>query len=118
VCVCVDGVDVDVVDIPFELVGKVASTGALAEASDVQRLTTARHGCLNKRSSRIVSKLGADPVRERSTCVNLRTGDDKCVAKRELEVSKLKVQGQLRMRQCWLAPDGRLKEYVPRLMLT
>ncbi len=31
-------------DIPFEFVGEVASTRALAEASHVERGTTSRHG--------------------------------------------------------------------------
>ncbi len=38
------GVEVDAVDIPFEFVGKVASAGAVAEASHVQSVTAAaRH---------------------------------------------------------------------------
>lgn len=41
------GVDVDVgvLDIPFEFVGEVAGSGSVAEASHVERLTAARHGC-------------------------------------------------------------------------
>lgn len=38
-----EGEDVDEVDIPFELVGKVASAGAVAEAGHVEGLATARH---------------------------------------------------------------------------
>lgn len=34
-----------VVDIPFELVGKIASAGAVAEAGNVESLATARHVC-------------------------------------------------------------------------
>lgn len=39
-----EGVGVDEVDIPFELVGEVASAGAVAEAGHVEGLATARHG--------------------------------------------------------------------------
>ena len=37
-CVCVS-----VVDIPFEFVGKIASAGSVAKASDVQGSTASRH---------------------------------------------------------------------------
>ncbi len=38
-----EGAGVDEVDVPFELVGKVASAGAVAEARHVERSATARH---------------------------------------------------------------------------
>jgi len=49
------GIDVDVGDIPFELVGEVSSSGSVAEASDVESGTAAGHlGCC--------SKLGVSPA--------------------------------------------------------
>ena len=38
-----EDVCVDLVDIPFELVGEVASAGTVTEAGHVQGITTARH---------------------------------------------------------------------------
>lgn len=39
------GVDVDVVDIPFELVGEVASAGTVAEAGYIECGAATRHCC-------------------------------------------------------------------------
>lgn len=42
------GVGVDEVDIPFELVGEVASAGAVAKAGHVESGAATRHCCLVK----------------------------------------------------------------------
>jgi hypothetical protein len=59
-----------VVDIPFEFVGEVASTGAVAEAGHVESLTSARHGGWSRRKVQIEKV-----EEERKGLVNGRMGE-------------------------------------------